>query len=306
MTNEELLGLIKEHKLEELMVKGRVTSANAQYSIIKQTSDGRLTQSWATNRRDGCFGSMSNNSTGSRYIILHLQEKRPELTEEMELSYLDYLFNRSPLKDMYITKDPKWALETGNVFVDADVPGNMMMQAMISVRHLWEANYKVWTWHHLCEAGVNEDLAYLIGHGIVYTTVADQAQFMTDNNHSGFYISRISYPFVKRWLSRDMAYARPDTYFRTGMYTGVADAFQSFQEQYEKGQTYGPYSARLQGWYEKVICDNYTGTKSNYISPFKLLLDKLKKQVKCYDIKRVAKIIAAHQNGLFKEIGYEA
>lgn len=86
------------------------------------------------------------------------------LDKEVELWFVDYILNRSPYAEGFITKDAKQALEQRYTISTGDVPSNLMAAGMVALRRLWEYPYVAKAAYDLAKAGVNEDLAFLLGH----------------------------------------------------------------------------------------------------------------------------------------------
>lgn len=88
------------------------------------------------------------------------------LSAEVEHWFVDYLLNRSAYKDAFITKDAAVALEEQMVVMDGEQPGNLVGGAAVALRRLWEHVYVARSAYDLAQQGVNEDLAFAIGHTI--------------------------------------------------------------------------------------------------------------------------------------------
>ncbi|MNQ96273.1 hypothetical protein D3C85_1118690 [compost metagenome] len=80
--------------------------------------------------------------------------------------FVDYILNRSPYADTFITKDAKQALEQKYTVSDGNHPANLMAAGMVALRRLWEYTYVAAAAYDLAKAGVNEDLAFLLGHTV--------------------------------------------------------------------------------------------------------------------------------------------
>jgi hypothetical protein len=302
MNQTEVVEELKKRGLGELLSTERSqVSSNAQYSAVHISSTDKWTALF-NHMNDGCYGRLSNQKSGIRYIIVYIRDVK-DLTEEVQIAHLDYLFNRSPLKDVYISKDAAQAYKDGYVIMDCDQPGNYMMLGMISVRHIWEANYKVRTWHKMVQAGVNEDLAYIIGHGL-FNMTEDRVEFLGDNSHSGLYIDQVSTNFVKRWMARDNTYARKDTYYATGQYTGVANSFQSDAENH-RSYTYSRHKPvkLFKGLYEGFIKKYHKeNSGKSYISPFEKTFKILDYSSESFSMARVAEILAKYQTQILEAL----
>ena len=88
------------------------------------------------------------------------------LDKEVELWFVDYILNRSPYAETFITKDAKKALEQRYTVSSGDHPSNLVAAGMVALRRLWEYTYVAAAAYSLAKAGVNEDLAFLLGHTV--------------------------------------------------------------------------------------------------------------------------------------------
>ncbi|MNM77696.1 hypothetical protein D3C81_895590 [compost metagenome] len=86
------------------------------------------------------------------------------LDGEVELWFVDYILNRSPYAETFITKDAVKALEQKYTISSGDTPVNLMAAGMVALRRLWEYTFVAKAAYDLAKAGVNEDLAFLLGH----------------------------------------------------------------------------------------------------------------------------------------------
>lgn len=86
------------------------------------------------------------------------------LDEEEALMFLDWLLNRSPYSETFITKSAHEALRTKFIISDAFHPSNLMAAGQVASRRLWEYETVARVFCDLVKAGVNEDLAFYMGH----------------------------------------------------------------------------------------------------------------------------------------------
>lgn len=103
---------------------------------------------------------------GALAAVSALMKPRDEaiLTEEEALMFLDWLLNRSPYSETFITKSAHEALRTKFIISDAFHPSNLMAAGQVASRRLWEYEDVVRVFCDLVNAGVNEDLAFYMGH----------------------------------------------------------------------------------------------------------------------------------------------
>lgn len=88
------------------------------------------------------------------------------LDKEIELWFVGYILNRSPYAETFITKDAEKALEQRYTVSSGDHPANLVAAGMVALRRLWEYTYVAAAAYSLAKAGVNEDLAFLLGHTV--------------------------------------------------------------------------------------------------------------------------------------------
>lgn len=117
------------------------------------------------NYTDGEFVGIVSQVMGNSGRTIN-SERRSSLGKDLCIKYYDWLFNRSPLKDCYYTKDAALALKDNFIIINVDQPGNVMMAACISHRYLWEETKVPRAWGSLVEAGVDETGAFMIAHCI--------------------------------------------------------------------------------------------------------------------------------------------
>lgn len=103
---------------------------------------------------------------GDRIAVIHSIQHcctKPLLHEE-KLKFLDWLLNRSPYCSVFVSKSAKSALKREVIICDADTPANLMAGGMVAARTLSEYVTVVRVWFDLVNLGVNENLAFLVGH----------------------------------------------------------------------------------------------------------------------------------------------
>jgi hypothetical protein len=86
------------------------------------------------------------------------------LRPEIELWFVDYILNRSPYSQIFIEKDAEKALAGRVTVVSGDHPGNLVGAGLVALRRLWEYVFVAQAAYDLARQGVNEDLAFYLGH----------------------------------------------------------------------------------------------------------------------------------------------
>ena len=104
-----------------------------------------------------------NDFKDRRYIISSVvQDQDFNASKEASEIWLDFLANRSPVADVFITKDVKDMIKNGAVF-DCRYPSNAVQFALIATRQPWEYAARVETFKVLKEL-IPERYAFLISH----------------------------------------------------------------------------------------------------------------------------------------------
>lgn len=133
-----------------------------------------------------CHAGLSS-LTGSIRVVSALMSGEGYATgrvlgKEVELWFVDYILNRSPYAETFVTKDAQQALEQKYTVSRGDVPANLMSAGMVALRRLWEYTYVAAAAYSLAKAGVNEDLAFLLGHTVC---TADAPHAASNTSWSG-------------------------------------------------------------------------------------------------------------------------
>jgi hypothetical protein len=116
-----------------------------------------------------CHNHMHND--GFKFVINGLQigtaytctMGRP-LSKEVELWFVDYILNRSPYSETFVSKDAAECLQEQMTISSGDHPSNLLVAGLVALRRLWEYTTVVSVAYSLVQHGVNEDLAFVLGH----------------------------------------------------------------------------------------------------------------------------------------------
>lgn len=118
-----------------------------------------------------CHAGLRNNYEGNKEsgalaVVSGLMkpDKKEEVDEEEAIMFLDWLLNRSPYAETFITKSPHEALLHKVIVSSAHHPSNLMAAGLVASRRLWEYVFISRVFCDLAKAGVNEDLAFYLGH----------------------------------------------------------------------------------------------------------------------------------------------
>lgn len=113
-----------------------------------------------------CHAGLQSLHTGSVAVISGLQPKyKGNLIDKEEgVAFLDWLLNRSPYSEVFVTKSAKDAIKNSCIIADSNYPSNLLAAGLVASRRLWEYSEIVIVWYDLVKAGMNEDLAYWVAH----------------------------------------------------------------------------------------------------------------------------------------------
>ncbi len=111
--------------------------------------------------------------------------------------YLDWVYNRSPLRHTYLDHGDRW------VESNLEVSYGELLAGLHLIRHTWEKGYVVNTWYELVGGGVEENLAFLLAtmdnkpsyQGHIKYTWKKKA-----HEHNAIDPRRMSIKGVNRWL----------------------------------------------------------------------------------------------------------
>lgn len=147
------------------------------------------------------------------------------LAPEVELWFVDYILNRSPYAETFVTKDAETALKERITVSSGDHPGNLVGAGVVALRRLWEHVYVARAAYDLVQKGVNEDLAFLVAHAIQSpsdinddTTVSWTANL---NWHTSIDIGVMSFKACKNFMERKLTDPN-ELYSEAGRYRGYS------------------------------------------------------------------------------------
>lgn len=152
------------------------------------------------------------------------------LPKEVEVWYLDWLLNRSPYADAFITKDAEKALETRIVVSSGDHPGNYVGGSIVSLRLLWEHTYAAQAAYDLHKAGVHEDVAFLLGHTVsVERKITPDSPTEWNNNtswHSSIDVGTMGFKGIKNFMAHKPT-NKTGIYAKQGQFSGYSAMYMS-------------------------------------------------------------------------------
>lgn len=185
----------------------------------------------------GCYGSLAGGAQppkhgGRRLMTIGIQHPSSwdKNNTEHQLLYLDYLFNRSPMAEAYISKGGTEVLKSRVAYLSVEVPGNLMMMGQFAVRHIWERPNHVTLFKALLDEGVPENIAFFYTQCILTTnTSLGEPSYSVAVNSSGHHtlgVSTYDMETVGNFVhNRQQRPVKP--YRASTIYTGVTRMFRS-------------------------------------------------------------------------------
>lgn len=112
-----------------------------------------------------CHSFARGRGRGTSCVVTLVRRRSGVLNQckkEVCLAYYDWVFNRSPYAEWFLTKDATECWEKYSAVVSSDAPGNMMQGALILTRHTWEFPSHIDLWWALVQEGVPENIAFVV------------------------------------------------------------------------------------------------------------------------------------------------
>ena len=132
--------------------------------------DGKVVRDWGNAH---CFAPLRHNHTGGcEYLYSNTRpniHSEQNLDEEILLTYLDYLLNRSPFARSFPFKDVEMTSKyKGNLIECGNDLANYVVIAAIALRYPWEYHRMLESWYHLRD-NMSEDDAFYFMHLIKWS-----------------------------------------------------------------------------------------------------------------------------------------
>tara|TARA_Y100001973_G_scaffold106774_1_gene187454 strand:+ start:1987 stop:3063 length:1077 start_codon:yes stop_codon:yes gene_type:complete len=157
---EELLAIAKEAKEA---CKKESQNVTARYAFIYNTGKVKV------NSNAACHATVLSLDSAEKKSIAYIttcinRGREKDCDEEVAINYYDWLINRSPYADVFVTKDAREAYTKDKYVVcTASVPANMLQAALVATRQPWEYNNVCYVQKMMEERGVDGNTAHLIG-----------------------------------------------------------------------------------------------------------------------------------------------
>lgn len=184
--DEKLLDNVLAHAEKYASTRGsdyQGNDGNIRYALIHGREAYQLSKvSYYT-----CFGALNNlsyyfNDTPRDIQAMLVQMQwdyakggKKEFDKNFHL-YYEWLFNWSPYRDAFISKDATDATQKGVVIVDADIDSRVMVGGAICLRHPFESFSSctairplVDLWTQMVESGYNPNYAFIVAMGLTQT-----------------------------------------------------------------------------------------------------------------------------------------
>lgn len=219
LSQAKLLAKVIPHYNDEL-AKGRwpgnITSLSCWIS-----NKGKITE----NNSTICYRGLANNPNGKNLLSIgarllydreHSSFGDADLSEKELANYITYVIERSPYKDAFLNKQAKSVIKHKWMFMDVSQPANYLVSALIAIRYTHEYQNMVKCWNDLVNAGVNEDLAWLIMSVSNYHPEEEtKVSFFANNSGHTVLNSIIPMEEAKNFLNRKFVQPQP-AYNSTG------------------------------------------------------------------------------------------
>lgn len=154
---------------------------NAVYALVDRVGSGLKTKKVAYHT---CFGRLSTlqyeeplkNMNSPEALFIQMQKglygDTKEFDKEFHL-YYEWLFNFSPFRDAFISKDAAKTIDRGVIVVDTNIDSRIMIGGAITTRHPWESfsSYReqfkhiMALWKEMVEKGMNPNYAFVLAFG---------------------------------------------------------------------------------------------------------------------------------------------
>lgn len=202
-------------------------SNNASGTFI--TIDGEISRT----EHSVCHHYLANQY--AKYVVNGLQDGHAYgdnpgriLPKEVELWFVDYILNRSPYAITFVEKDAVKALETRLTVSSGDHPGNLVAGGVVALRRLWEHVYVARAAYDLVQLGVNEDLAFILGHTIQSPSKIDEHTKVSWTANLSWHTSVdpgiMDFKAIKNFLGHKVAHPGA-SYVSSGIYRGYSNMF---------------------------------------------------------------------------------
>lgn len=192
----------------------KIKGCTAFFTVLKTQSDGeRIAREYPNRSCHSLLNDAAN--TKSSYII-----SRVWMTEDRDYALIDWLVKESLWAKYIINKDAE-DVDERCLIIRTDIPSNLMAQALILTRQIWEFPNLVEIWDELVSFGIAKDLAFALAHGV--SKNANKKGYIknsTANLHSAMSSNFMTEEFFMNYLN-DRPKNPNNTYQNRPNYRGV-------------------------------------------------------------------------------------
>lgn len=126
------------------------------------------------------LGIMFGNGNADA-VFFQVQDWSPYCSEEAALHYFEWLFNLSPFRSVFVTKNVSRVARDKVVVVDPSMQSKLILAGVIAMRMAWENCHennwnipsRIQTWWELVDSGVNPKEAFLLAHNFTPRSESD-------------------------------------------------------------------------------------------------------------------------------------
>lgn len=147
--------------------------------------------------------------------------QRLKVKPEVASNFFRWLFNESPWKSVFATKDAEEALEHG-IISEADVPNNLMVGGLVATRWPTEFPLRCDMWQALVNEGCEGDFAFCVS--MLYKAEEGAAVNRAAGGHTPMASGRLKGDYLKRFLAHNPAKANKN-YSEKLTYSGIDDTW---------------------------------------------------------------------------------
>jgi hypothetical protein len=162
MYPKELLPLYEEYRDKY----AKYLADNRVYNVVSLVHLGFFnTKGWTYGPTSGpCYSAFTYSSGGSDGHVSLL--KNNGFSEEDQRLFLTWMIKESPYKDCFVFDDIDYILKHRVIVTHSYIQTNLSQGALCHIRQLWESIMIIKGFLALAKAGMNKNLAFLLGHMI--------------------------------------------------------------------------------------------------------------------------------------------
>ena len=137
-----------------------------------------------------CLGSLRNNNYNVRFFFFTTNTETNVKQHEAE-EYLDFMFNHSVYKDIYLTDDPTSVYKGRGILIDTPFPPHYVFSGCQAIRYIWDKQYIIHSFLKMKNHCDPYD-AWFLAHFFTIDTNGNFSQFRPDGYHSNFHRDRMN------------------------------------------------------------------------------------------------------------------